>query len=98
MIGVLIDMGANDGVVALAKKDLACRRGISVDRIALKHIESVDWSDASLGCPEGGKAYAQVIIPGYRLVLSDGTADFEYHTDNYRRVVFYQTINQSTTK
>lgn len=87
MIGVLIDMGANDEIVALAKKDLARRRDISAERIALKHIEGVDWPDASLGYPEEGKSYAQVIMPGYRLVLSDGTADFEYHTDKHQRVV-----------
>ncbi len=88
MIGVLIDMGANDEMVALAKKDLARRRDISAERIALKHIEGVDWPDASLGCPEEEKAYAQAIIPGYRLVLSDGTADFEYHTDSHLRVIY----------
>jgi hypothetical protein len=88
VIGILIDMGANEEIVALAKKELARRRGISAERITLKHIEAVDWPDASLGCPGEGKAYAQVIIPGYRLLLSDGTADFEYHTDSHLRAVY----------
>lgn len=88
MIGVLIDMSANEEIVALAKKDLARRRGMSPERIALKHIEGVDWPDASLGCPQEGKAYAQVIIPGYRLILSDGTRDFEYHADGHLRVIY----------
>ena len=80
-------MAIDDEIVALAKKDLASRRGIFAGKIVLKRIEGVDWPDASLGCPKEGKAYAQVIMPGYRLVLSDGTADFEYHTDKHQRVV-----------
>jgi hypothetical protein len=80
-------MAVDDEIVALAKKDLARRRDVSVDRIALKHMEGVDWPDASLGCPGEGKAYAQVIMPGYCLILSDGTTDFEYHTDKHQRVV-----------
>jgi len=80
-------MTVDDEIVAQAKKDLARRTGISVQRITLKQIEAVDWPDASLGCPQEGKAYAQVIIAGHRLVLSDGTRDFEYHTDKHQRVV-----------
>jgi len=81
-------MAVDAEIVALAKKDLARRRDISAERIALKHIEDVDWPDASLGCPEEGKAYAQVIMPGYRLVLSDGIRYFEYHTDRHLRVIY----------
>lgn len=80
-------MAVDAEIVAQAKKDLARRRGIHADRISLRHMEGVDWPDASLGCPEEGKAYAQVIMPGYYLILSDGTADFEYHTDKHQRVV-----------
>jgi len=81
-------MAVDDEMIALAKKDLARRKGISVEGIALKRIEGVDWPDASLGCPEEGKLYAQVVSPGYRLVLSDGTRNFEYHTDRRLRVIY----------
>jgi hypothetical protein len=81
-------MAVDEEIIALAKKDLAHRGGVSLQRITLKEIEAVDWPDASLGCPEKGKAYAQVIVPGYRLVLSDGTGDFEYHTDRHLRVIY----------
>ena len=74
-------------IIALAKKDLARRRGVSAESVVLKHIEDVDWPDTSLGYPEDGKAYAQVITPGYRLVLSDGITDFEYHTDKHQKLM-----------
>jgi len=47
----------------------------------------VEWSDASLGCPKPGFAYAQVITPGYRIVLTAGQQQYEYHTDKSRAVV-----------
>jgi sarcosine oxidase gamma subunit len=94
-VGALPDMSADDKVVARAKKRLARRRGVSEEKIVLKHIERVTWPDASLGYPKKGRMYAQVVAPGYRLVLSDGTADFEYHTDDYRRVVLYRGSKQS---
>ncbi len=98
MIGVLIDMGANNKIIARAKKDLARRRGMFYEKIVLKHAEPVTWPDTSLGCPQKGGMDTQVVTPGYRLVLSDGTTDFEYHTDNYRRVVLYRKGEQSEIK
>ena len=75
-------------IVSRAKSDLAKRRGVPVESIVPRSVESVTWPDASLGCPKSGRAYAQVLTPGYRLVLSDGSTDFEYHSDSLRRVVF----------
>jgi hypothetical protein len=74
-------MAVNDEILAQAKKDLARRTGIFVKRITLTEIETIDWPDASLGCPQEGKIYAQLVTNGYRLVLPDGTANIEYHTD-----------------
>jgi hypothetical protein len=53
--------------------------------------ESVEWPDTSLGCPEPGQAYAQVITPGYRIVLRVGEREYELHADRTgRRVVTCQ--------
>lgn len=73
-------------VVQLARQDLATERGVSVEQVMLVSIEPRTWPDTGLGCPRAGELYAQVITPGYRLVLSDGTGRFTYHTD-LRRVV-----------
>jgi hypothetical protein len=92
--GGLEDIAMNGEIIARAKKDLARRRGISGEKVVLRQIEAVTWPDTSLGYPQAGKVYAQIFTPGYRLVLSDGTTDFEYHTDNYRRVVLYRKNEQ----
>ncbi|MFQ5967312.1 MAG: hypothetical protein ACE5MI_06830 [Acidimicrobiia bacterium] len=40
--------------------------------------ESVNWNDASLGCPAPGEFSAQVITPGFRVifVVDDTTYDY----------------------
>ncbi len=48
-------------------------------------MEAVDWSDASLGCPEPGQVYAQVITPGYRVLLEAAGKEYEVHTDQIGR-------------
>jgi len=71
-----------------AKQDLAGRLAIEVNQIGLASVEAVDWPDASLGCPEPGRVYAQVITPGYRIVLETAGESYEYHTDTQQRVLF----------
>lgn len=79
--------GAVDEVVAAAKAHLAQARDVASNDIEVTAVEPVEWSDASLGCPKPGQAYAQVVTPGYRIVLEvDGRA-YELHTDRSGRSV-----------
>ncbi len=74
-------------ILALAREDLARRLDLALDAIRVVSVEAVDWRDASLGCPEPGMMYAQVITPGYRVVLEAHGKRYEYHTDRGRQVV-----------
>jgi hypothetical protein len=74
-------------LVAQAIADLAGRLGIAADAIQVQSAEAVEWPDASLGCPEPGMMYAQVITPGYRIVLEAGGQLYEYHS-SLSRVVY----------
>ncbi len=74
-------------VVRLAREDLAQRLGLAPEAIRLVSVEAVDWSDTSLGCPQPGMMYAQVITPGYRVMLEAGGQRYEYHTDEGQFVV-----------
>lgn len=73
--------GAYTAALEAAQKELATRLGIPAADIRLVTAEPVDWPDTSLGCPQPGMAYAQVITPGFRLVLAAGQAIYEYHSD-----------------
>jgi hypothetical protein len=66
-------------LLADAKADAARRTGKSEKEITVVSAESVTWPDASMGCPAPGMMYAQVLMPGYRIVLRVGDKQFDYH-------------------
>ncbi|MFO0869814.1 MAG: dockerin type I domain-containing protein [Pirellulales bacterium] len=68
-------------VVAAAMMDLSARTGVARDRIDLESVAEVESPDAGLELTEPGIASATVIAPGYRIVLTIGTRQFEYRTD-----------------
>jgi hypothetical protein len=74
-------------VVRLAREDLAGRLGVALNSVKVVSVEAAEWSDTSLGCPEPGMMYAQVITPGYRVILGADGQTYEYHTDTGSRVV-----------
>jgi hypothetical protein len=62
-----------------AKKDLAQRLSIPYTRIELMDAQEVIWPDSSLGCPQPGMFYAEVLTPGYLILLRADGHDYEYH-------------------
>jgi hypothetical protein len=64
----------------LALADLAAKLNVSPDAITVQVVEPIEWPDASLGCPKPSMMYAQVITPGYRIVLEVNGESYEYHT------------------
>ena len=74
-------------IVRLAQEDLAQRLNLASEAIRPVSVEAVEWPDASLGCPQPGMMYAQVITPGFRVVLEAEGQTYEYHTDAGRFVV-----------
>ena len=54
-----------EGLIEKAKEDLAQRLSIPISDISLVEAKAVIWSDSSIGCPQPGMMYAQVLTPGY---------------------------------
>jgi hypothetical protein len=71
----------SEEAVAAAVADLAQKQGIPVDAITVQSVEPMEWGDTSLGCPQEGFMYAQVITPGYLIILEAQGQTYEYHTD-----------------
>ena len=71
----------------LARQKLAEELEISVDQIKVVTADPTYWSDTSLGCPQPGMTYPQVITPGYRVTLVVGSTLYTYHTDTKQTVV-----------
>lgn len=66
-------------VVEKCKADLVKQLDLKpADKIDIIEMTPVTWPDASLGMPEIGKAYAQVLTPGYRIILRHRGVDYLY--------------------
>ena len=65
-----------------ARQLLAGELGADEGDFRLDGSESVQWSDASLGCPQEGMMYAQVITPGYKLVFDLVGVSWAVHTNS----------------
>lgn len=62
-----------------ARQELAGKLGVSPARIQVVKAEPVLWPDTSLGCPQPGMMYAQVITPGYQFILEYEGKQYDYH-------------------
>jgi len=82
--------GDAEPLVNLSIADLAERLDVGPDEIAVQSVEATEFPDASLGVPEPGKVYAQVITPGYVVRLAVNGTVYEYHGSG-ERVVFAPT-------
>lgn len=71
----------------LAAATLAEAIDVPLTRIKVESIRAVEWRDGSLGCPQPGQAYAQVITPGHRILLRVDTRVYAVHEANGRALV-----------
>jgi hypothetical protein len=60
------------------KKDLSARTGADPASIEVVRAEAVVWNDGSLGCPQPGMEYTQMLVDGYWVVLQQGMKTFDY--------------------
>jgi hypothetical protein len=77
---VIDGLGAAPAVAAAARA-FADELGVSASSVAVVDLAAVTWSDSSLGCPQPGQMYLQVLTPGYRITLASGETRATYHTD-----------------
>ena len=79
--GTVEPIKGSEKALAAAIADLSKQSSVPPDEITLVSMEAVEWSDSSLGCPQEGFMYAQVITPGYLIMLEANGEQFAYHTD-----------------
>lgn len=66
---------AGEEIAAALEQDVAAELGVDVETLRLISAESVEWPDASLGCPQPGMVYAQMITPGWHLIFADSAGN-----------------------
>ena len=81
--GGAIDPGLNS-VIPIAVTDLAERLGLPESEIEVTAAYLVSWPDASLGCPEPGMQYAQVVTDGAVIELTANDTVYSYHMGGSR--------------
>lgn len=78
----------SEALIARAIEDLVQGQALaSADEVRLVSVEAREWPDTSLGCPKEGFMYAQVITPGFQILLEAGGQQYDYHTDLNQTVV-----------
>jgi hypothetical protein len=70
--------------IDMATSDLAQRLSIDGDQIAVVSAELKTWPDSSLGCPQPGMQYAQVMTDGALIVLRAAAKEYRYHAGGSR--------------
>ena len=75
-------------LIEIAKEDLAQRLAVPAAGITVADARAVTWSDASLGCPQEGFAYAQVLTSGYLIILEEAGNQYEYHAGKGPEVIY----------
>lgn len=84
---VTLDGGMPLPAADAAVKDLAATRMIPVEQITVISAERVDWPNACLGVTQADQLCAEVLTPGYRIILRIGSEQVEYHTDEFGTVL-----------
>jgi hypothetical protein len=64
-----------------AMLDLAERTGVNIAEIQVVSIQQTEWTDACLELGQPNEACAQMMVPGYRIVLEVEGQQYVYHTD-----------------
>lgn len=68
-------------------EDAARRFKVEPSAVVLTRAEQVTWPDGSLGCPEPGRMYTQMLVAGYRVVAKTAAGEMTYHTDTRGNLV-----------
>ena len=67
--------------------DAAKRFRVAESAVVLARAEQLTWSDGSLGCPEPGRMYSQMLVAGFRVVAVTSAGELTYHTDSHGNAV-----------
>jgi hypothetical protein len=77
----------SDQLTQRLKSFLAEETGIAPEAIALQQSEPVEWTNACLEVASPEEFCAQVITPGYRVVLDTPQGEYVVHTDQLGQAI-----------
>lgn len=74
--GIAVPQSVVEAALGVAVDDT----GLDAADLTAVRAQQVVWSDSSLGCPEDGKAYLQVLTDGYLVVFDGPDGSYQYHS------------------
>lgn len=74
--------------------DATKRIGKSVATLRITQAQQQNWPNSCLGLAEAGTLCAQVIVPGWKVVVSDGKNELVYRTDDKGKQVKLEKSQQ----
>jgi hypothetical protein len=89
---------ASNDAVQSATRDLAAALRISPDQVSLISAVIFEWPDSCLGIQQTNIACAEMVTPGYLIVLEAQGRQYEYHTDAGGNQVIPATLGLSWTR
>ena len=81
--GTPVASGLTASLIAAIAEDL----GVPPETVKVISMEPRNWPDSSLGCPQPDMLYAQIVTPGYLVLVDVSGERIEYHTDERGTVV-----------
>ncbi|MFN6461533.1 MAG: hypothetical protein RMZ41_006745 [Nostoc sp. DedVER02] len=66
-------------------QDLARRQGISTRQLQITDYNQQTWRDGCLELPQSDEFCTQALVPGWRIVVSNGRQNWVYHTNSNGR-------------
>jgi hypothetical protein len=87
-----VDLGGLTGEAGVlaqqALTQLASVAGVSANDLSVQSVKAVEWSSGGLGCEAPGQMYTQAIVPGYQIVVTDGTRQYDIHASQQGQVIW----------
>jgi hypothetical protein len=65
-------------ILDLILDEAASLAGVPREQLTIERAEAVTWGDGSLGCPEPGVMYTQMLVDGYWVVIGAGDQTFDF--------------------
>jgi hypothetical protein len=86
--------GLAPAAVLAAQTWLSEQLGVEIDQVAILEMEQTEWSDSCLGLGQANESCAQVMVPGWRVVLQVNQDTYEVRTDDLGDVIRMVTPQQ----
>ncbi|MCL2930260.1 MAG: hypothetical protein O4861_09715 [Trichodesmium sp. St16_bin4-tuft] len=74
-------------IVEVVRQDLASKIGIAPEKIKVIGVTQETWPNTCLGLPKNDELCGQMLVEGWRLILSHDKGKWIYRTDNLGRLM-----------